>query len=150
MISKEPFSTELYTLVRKNMKGMYEGSGMGWVRADKIEEMEDDELSYFVAREGDQLLGFVSFMHTEEEEKEVVYLYELQVGKGFQGEGLGKELMNIVIAEAQKSGKPIMLTVFLMNVKAVEFYTKIGFSRAEKGPEVGRGVRGWMQMVLSP
>lgn len=147
MISKEPFSIQLYNLVRKNMKGMYEGSGMGWNRVDKIEEMEDEDLQYHVARDSENsILGFISFMHTVEDDQKVVYLYELQVVKGFQGKGVGKGLMEVVLAESQRSKRSIMLTVFLMNERAVGFYRKYGFQRVGRGPQEGRRVRGWMQM----
>lgn len=147
-ISKEPFSIQLYNLVRKNMKGMYEGSGMGWNRVDKMEEMEDEELEYHVARDADNdsIIGFISFMHTVEDDQKVVYLYELQVVKGFQGKGVGKGLMEVVLAESQRSKRSIMLTVFLMNERAVGFYKKYGFQRLGRGPQEGRRVRGWMQM----
>lgn len=147
MITKEPFSIPLYTLVRKNMKGMYEGSGMGWNRVDKLEEMEDPDLEYHVARNPNgELLGFISFMHTVEEGQKVVYLYELQVVKGSQGKGLGKGLMEVVLAESESCQRNIMLTVFLMNQRAVTFYKKYGFQRIGRGPQEGRRVKGWMQM----
>jgi ribosomal protein S18 acetylase RimI-like enzyme len=145
-ISPEPYTADLYKLVRKNMKGMYEGSGMGWNRVDKIDEMEDEELAYHVARENGEMLGFVSFMHTVEDDVEVVYLYELQVAKGRQGHGVGKELMRVVIDEARACGRPIMLTVFLMNERAIGFYRRYGFERVGRGPQEGKRVRGWMQM----
>lgn len=123
---------------------------MGWNKQDKLDEMDDPDLVYFAIRdEQTKLLAFVSYMHTTEDDREVVYLYELQVIKESQGKKLGKQLMDIVIEESLTTHKPIMLTVFLMNSRAIAFYAKLGFLGSEPEVAAGKRVLGWMQMERS-
>jgi len=64
----------------------------------------------------------------DEPEHPVLYLYELQVDAACQGQGLGRHLMSMLVAIANKwSMWKVLLTVFKTNTKAVAFYKSIGF-----------------------
>lgn len=145
-------STALYVLVRKNMKSLYEASGMGWNAKLKKAEMADPELVYYSAGSSDSpgaVAAFVSFMHSQEDGRDVVYLYEMQVSREHQGRGLGSQLMQVVVDEAARSNKPVLLTVFKQNRRALAFYVRHGFLEY---PELGvpaqssGRVRGWIQL----
>lgn len=75
-----------------------------------------------------QIVGFLSFMITDEEGAEVIYTYELDIHPSYQKLGLGKRLMVIMEAFGDKvQVEKSMLTCFDSNVGARRFYEKIGY-----------------------
>jgi len=76
----------------------------------------------------DQLVGFLSFMITDEEGAEVIYTYELDIHPSYQKLGLGKKLMVIMEAFGDKvQVEKSMLTCFNSNIGARRFYENIGY-----------------------
>ncbi|TPX32627.1 hypothetical protein SmJEL517_g04271 [Synchytrium microbalum] len=63
------------------------------------------------------------------EEVAVVYCYELQLEAEAQGRGLGHHLMELMEQVGRVTGMyKSMLTVFKSNTRAIEFYSKRGYS----------------------
>ena len=59
---------------------------------------------------------------------QVLYIYEIQVGEGARGMGVGQRLMKEVEAEARhKNMAKVLLTVFKRNHAAIHFYKKGDF-----------------------
>jgi ribosomal protein S18 acetylase RimI-like enzyme len=59
---------------------------------------------------------------------QVLYIYEIQVGQGARGMGVGQRLMKEVEAEARhKNMAKVLLTVFKRNHAAIHFYKKGDF-----------------------
>ncbi|KAJ6017842.1 hypothetical protein N7451_001221 [Penicillium sp. IBT 35674x] len=82
------------------------------------------------------VLGFLSFMITYEDGKEVVYCYEIHLAAAGRGRGLGALLM----ARMEEIGRSVgvekaMLTVFRSNVVACRFYEKVGYVVDEYSPQ---------------
>ena len=87
------------------MEGPY---GSEWAAEEKVKrrEMVAPEARYiFVHWNANEmmednaptpLLGFLHYRFTLEEEKPVLYLYELQLDSSVQGKGLGKFLMQLI------------------------------------------------------
>lgn len=74
-----------------------------------------------------KIVGFLSFMVTEEEEQHVIYIYELQLAQSSQNQGLGKSLLSIAEGYGRAAGMPkAMLTCFTENVSAMRFYHRNG------------------------
>ncbi|KAJ8559761.1 hypothetical protein K7X08_003819 [Anisodus acutangulus] len=70
-----------------------------------------------------QLVAFVHYRFTIEEEIPVLYVYELQLEHRVQGKGLGKFLMVLIELIAQKSKmRAVVLTVQKANMIAMNFY----------------------------
>lgn len=68
-------------------------------------------------------------------------VFGISVAKEFRGEGLGKELMRLVIEEAEENLiglKVITLGVFESNVVGLEMYKKFGFVEYGRLPEGSR------------
>jgi ribosomal protein S18 acetylase RimI-like enzyme len=90
--------------------------------------------------------GFLSFMVTHEAGFAVLYIYEIHLVASARGKGLGQHLIGLVEAIAQRLGpaiEKIMLTCFVANIRAVEFYRKSGFIVDDSSPEA-RQTRGKM------
>ncbi|KAK9471518.1 uncharacterized protein V1510DRAFT_420142 [Dipodascopsis tothii] len=130
---------QCFNLIESNLKHLYRQSALGWSSVDKQEEMREQGLIYVTLSQHEhhatRVLGFVSFMHTEENGEDVVYCYEIQLASRIQGLGVGKSLMQVVESYAAHCAAPkCMLTVFSAN-RAVEFYRKIGYTLAENSPQ---------------
>lgn len=101
-----------------------------------------------------EVLGFLSFMTTYEDGKEVLYCYELHVHPSLQGRGIGRYLMVLFEETASRIGlTKAMLTVFKVNVVALTFYERLGYEVDEYSPEPRRLRNGTVKesdyMILS-
>jgi len=74
----------------------------------------------------------VGVLRVEDGPDEVV-LHEVQVCPGFQGQGIGTEIVRGVMAQAQRRGVPLRLRVFQMS-RAVQFYGRLGFLEEGRTP----------------
>ncbi|WP_179354382.1 GNAT family N-acetyltransferase [Winogradskyella vidalii] len=58
-----------------------------------------------------------------------IYIENLILGKKFQNDGFGTEIMNLLIKEAEKEKKLIGLRVLKENKRAKKFYENLGFEQ---------------------
>lgn len=130
----------------------YKRSKSGWKSNAKRKEMRLLDLKYLLVKNGDQIEGFCSFMPTTEDEYFVIYCYEIHLAPSLQGQviesaledsrltsnstGLGKMLMNFLDTVGRKipNVEKVMLTCFLSNAKALQFYQKLGYETDEYSP----------------
>ncbi|CAH9061615.1 unnamed protein product [Cuscuta epithymum] len=147
-------------LLKENMRGPY---GSEWPTEEKVKrkEMVAPEARYIfvyeipsanpsgipavgyqdsdevkTADDKCQVVGFVHYRFTIEEEIPVLYVYELQLEQRVQGKGLGEYLMQLMelIGSKSKMGA-VVLTVQKANVVAMKFYTsKLGYSVSSISP----------------
>ncbi|KAL9234587.1 hypothetical protein vseg_009443 [Gypsophila vaccaria] len=138
-------------LLKVNMERHY---GMEWPAEEKVKyrEINASEARYIfvyknrtlgscekkisMSEDNLDIVGFVHYRFTLEEDLPVLYIYELQLESDIQGMGLGRFLMQLLELIAQKSGMAaIVLTVQKRNVSAMFFYTsKMGYSVAATSP----------------
>lgn len=145
----------------------YAASSGGWSRAKKRKEMKLPDMKYLILRddaghapnalqgedpaEADEpsapagrgnktdVLGFLSFMVTYEDGKDVVYCYEIHLSPRTRGRGLGALLMTRMEEIGRLVGlEKAMLTVFKANATAREFYEKGGYEVDEYSPQPRR------------
>lgn len=130
-------------LFEANMKEQYEGSDWGYDAAAKARELFEPEARYLLAESNDsdgaddgELLAFAHFRFVDDDDVEVLYVYELQVAERAQRRGLGKFLMAALLLVARRQRmKLVVLTVFKSNAAALAFYQrKVGFSVDETSP----------------
>ena len=82
----------------------------------------------FIATEAESGLGFASF-GSDSDDLTKGHLFSLYVSPESAGKGVGSKLLNEVISELGKIGKPeITLWVFKENPTAIGLYRKFGFS----------------------
>ena len=89
-----------------------------------------DPAGFFVAKLGDNVVGFISCHANWEDYREgkVCEVHEFAVKKDFQSKGIGKALLQKVIDYAiSLSSRKLMLWVGEGNEKAINMYLKRGF-----------------------
>lgn len=140
-----------FRLIKSTVASAYASSGKGWSASKKRKEMRLPDMKYLILRRGSrdrtpteseeypregQLLGFLSFMVTYEDGREVLYCYEIHLSPEAQGHGLGKQLMMRYEDIGQRIGlEYVMLTVFKSNAKAMRFYERLGYVLDDFSPE---------------
>lgn len=83
----------------------------------------------------ESVAGYVAFYANDVETK-TAYISNIGVLEEYQEKGIGGDLLDVVIDNAQKEGMcKIRLEVLNSNEKAIDFYRHKGFSFAEKGKE---------------
>lgn len=149
-------------LIELTSSEAYAASSGGWSRPKKRKEMKLPDMKYLIVRgeaqshtptdpsETDQpsetrdagdanVLGFLSFMVTYEDGKEVIYCYEIHLAPTARGRGLGGMLMGRMEEIGRRVGvEKAMLTVFKSNVTARRFYQKSGYVVDEYSPQPRR------------
>lgn len=121
-------TTQVFNLVKDNMKSLYEASDWGWNEGEKRKEMMEERARYLLVTESGKtdIVGMVHFrFDLGDDDVEVLYCYEIQLLETFRGKGLGKLLMMSLelmgkVAKMQK----VVLTVFKDNEKGVKFFTE--------------------------
>jgi N-alpha-acetyltransferase 40 len=128
----------------------YQASEKGWSKPRKLREMRHPAMKYMLLlpsplplTEGedetgdpDHIVGFLSFMITEEDGFEVIYCYELHLQPKLQGKGVGKRMMEVMEIIGDRIGlEKAMLTVFRSNVSALKAYGSWGYRVDEFTPE---------------
>lgn len=113
----------------------YNNSEIKWSPSKKRREMKLPDMKYILVTEQDHVVGFVSFMVTYEDGNEVVYIYEIHFSPDWRAKGLGRKLMDVVEVIGRNVGvTKVMLTVFKANIRAVQWYIKLGYAEDEFSP----------------
>ncbi|KAG9644598.1 hypothetical protein KCV04_g4179, partial [Aureobasidium melanogenum] len=104
----------LFELIRHTSYKDYQASSQGWDDENKLDEMKDNDMRYLIVRLKDNqlpelekrwskdadldqsIIGFLSFMITQEDEENVIYIYEIHISEHFRDCGLGRHLFNMV------------------------------------------------------
>ncbi|KAJ5708308.1 hypothetical protein N7488_008109 [Penicillium malachiteum] len=95
----------------------------------------NDEIGDATENDNGGVLGFLSFMITYEDGKEVIYCYEIHLSSAVRGQGFGALLMSRMDDIGKLVGlEKAMLTVFRSNVAACRFYEKLGYEVDECSP----------------
>ncbi|CAG8228840.1 unnamed protein product [Penicillium olsonii] len=128
-------------LVEQTSSEAYTASSTGWSRPKKRKEMKLPDMKYLIVRgessgpSARDVTGFLSFMVTYEDGKEVVYCYEIHLSPTVRGQGIGKLLMERMEGVGRAVGlEKVMLTVFRSNGVATRFYERLGYGVDEYSP----------------
>jgi N-acetylglutamate synthase-like GNAT family acetyltransferase len=79
---------------------------------------------YFLADIDGEVAGVISFRQREER----MYIETLVINKGYQGNGVGTQLVQFAKEFAKKQGFNILRVCSFYEYKTVDFYLKQGFS----------------------
>ncbi|KAM0667487.1 hypothetical protein ACQRIU_003352 [Beauveria bassiana] len=149
-----------FGLVERTSSHDYRRAAGGWHSEAKRAEMRSPGLRYILVRgaaaeeatassdesatensgDGGEIRAFTSFMPTWEDNKPVVYCYEIHLLPELEGTGLGRLLMSHVTTAADRIGAlhKTMLTCFTANARARRFYEKLGFAVDDSSPRPRR------------
>jgi [ribosomal protein S18]-alanine N-acetyltransferase len=107
-----------------------------WTRAMYRDELaRTDTRHYLVAEDGDQVVGYAGLIAYDDE----AHVATIGVRTARQGEGIGAQLLDALLAEADRRGAPVvLLEVRADNELAQGLYRRRGFA------EIGRR-RGYYQ-----
>ena len=148
-----------FALIEFTSSRDYDGSAAGWSASKKRKEMKLPDMRYLLLRNtpgantdvddcgrqsktddtltlNKHIAGFLSFMVTYEDRKEVIYCYEIHLSPRAQGLGLGNMLMLTMEEIGKRIGlEKAMLTVFKSNVRAMDLYQRsLGYVVDEYSP----------------
>jgi ribosomal protein S18 acetylase RimI-like enzyme len=119
------YQKQIIDLFESNMKTLYEQSKDGYKRNEKEKELFSHQSRYLIILSANSIIAFAHFRFDVDYGNRVLYLYELQVNMKYQGQGLGKWMIEQLKIFCQKTQMTkIVLTVQKMNTKAIDFYMK--------------------------
>ncbi|KIY72800.1 acyl-CoA N-acyltransferase [Cylindrobasidium torrendii FP15055 ss-10] len=128
----------MFSLLEAGVKDRLAASSMGWDETEKWEEVFSPLSRYIlvVATENENLAAFCHFRFEHEDEWDILYCYEVHVHQAWRRRGLGRALLNqlVAVGEAQKM-KRLLLTVLNSNPEAHALYQGFGFKMDEDTPE---------------
>ena len=139
-----------FSLIESTSATTYKASSTGWSVTKKRKEMKLLDMKYLLLKSLSQqchsvrstgsrigsIKGFLSFMITTEDEREVLYVYELHLCEEMRGKGAGKWMMRQVEKIGRRAGlEKTMLTVFRSNEAAIRFYKTLGYEKDKYSPE---------------
>ena len=84
---------------------------------------------YFVYEQGGELFGCIAADHTGDSEVE---LYWIHVAQQHRGKGVGRDLVNYLIASLEPSITTLYVTTFQNYTPTLAFYKALGFTEHEK------------------
>ena len=119
------YKKQIVDLFENNMKDFYEQSNDGYNSIDKRNELFSNQSRYLIILVENVIIAFVHFRFDMDYGNRVLYLYELQINMKYQGQGLGKWIIEQLKLICQKTQMmKIVLTVHKINQKAIDFYMK--------------------------
>ncbi|KAJ5142856.1 uncharacterized protein N7515_001643 [Penicillium bovifimosum] len=139
---KEMKLPDMKYLILRDLPNLRSNSSGTDAAAEKQSEVTDgkavenrDELVQTGNSGSPNVLGFLSFMVTYEDGKEVVYCYEIHLSPTARGRGVGRVLMERMEGIGRAVGlEKAMLTVFKSNEVARRFYERLGYEVDEFSP----------------
>lgn len=104
--------------------------------AKSLEKQISEGAKFLIVMSGELPVGYVSFSKVEEGE---FFLHKFYVDTDQHRKGIGTEIFNEVIALMDQP-KSITLTVNRQNIKAINFYFKVGFTiKSAEDFDIGNG-----------
>jgi len=102
------------------------------------------------AHRGHEVLGFASFGDFRSWPGYAFTVeHTVHVAAGHRGAGVGRALMEALLAEGRAAGKHVMVGgIDAENVASIRFHQKLGFREVARMPEVGRKFERWLDLVL--
>lgn len=130
---------DILKILEVNMKDKYIENNWGWSISKKKKEFLDSSTRLLIIRqsESNKMVGYLSFRFLLEDNKPVLYVYEIQILKEFRGNKFGRHLLILSELLANKFKMSfVMLTVFKNNVKAQKFFRCLNFKNDENSPKL--------------
>ena len=119
------------------MDHFYNQSGWNLDKQEKMKDLLADWMRMIVVKLENEIVAFAAFRFDMDEDRPVVYLYELHVRSDMQGKRIGDHLLRLleVIAQCHAMDR-VVLTTLKCNPRALQFYLKRGFEVDETSPSI--------------
>lgn len=140
----------LFTSTFTQSEGASEGRMIGQLAKALMETVHEDDIFVFSALAGGKIAGTIIFTRlTYPADKRIVFLLSpVAVAPGFQGKGVGQQLLRHGLETLRQSGVDVVLTYGDIN-----FYAKVGFAQISeeiaKAPMVLSYPDGWLGQSLA-
>jgi L-amino acid N-acyltransferase len=121
---------------------------------DRLEWFKDrvaKDFPVLVADHADTIAGFATYGEWRGSWAGYFYTVEhsIHVAAGLRGQGVGSQLMQVLIERAKKQGKHVMLGgVDAANEQSLKFHRSLGFEPVSHFKEVGRKFDRWLDLVF--
>lgn len=102
-----------------------------------LEEIAAGNRIHLLAFAEEKLVANAEVRRVTKSRKRELHVSELSisVAKDWRGQGIGREILQVLIHEARSMGLRVLtLTIFANNTKAIELYRKLGFKVAGEIP----------------
>lgn len=113
----------------------------------------DEHEAVFVAEEEGEVVGVAAFGWFRDVVKRPGYRFTVEntvhVREDRWGSGVGRQLMEALVAEARRQGKHAMIAaVDGANEASIRFHERLGFVEVARMPEIGAKFGRWQDLVL--
>ena len=116
---------------------------LGFVRRPALlEAIKHEEV--FVAQQGRQVVGFVYYHHRRDGQ---TTLYDVAILPACRSVGIGRALIDAVVAETGALGKEALVLRCPVDLPANGFYARLGFERWKEEPGKRRGLVVWRLLI---
>lgn len=73
--------------------------------------------------------------------RDCIEIRHIEILPGYQGRGIGSEIIRDVLREAREAGLPVVLTVLSLNHPARRLYERLGFREVERFDAGPKGIK---------
>ena len=104
-----------------------------------------------IAVEGTQVLGFASYGEWRGAWAGYKFTVEhtVHIDAGHRGHGMGRQLMEALIARAERAGLHVMIgAIDAENTASLRFHERLGFARVAHFRETGYKFGRWLDLVF--
>ena len=121
----------LYSVYSVTMRDVIEQT-WGWDEAWQLAEFHRrfGRFNVSVIEAGSRAVGGLLL----EERPDSLYVHELQIAPAFQGRGIGREVVKMMIEQGARRGLPVTLSVVSANPRARSLYERLGFRVTQVEP----------------
>ena len=116
-------------------------------RMEVAADLKSDEYIAYAVWETEKIIGFVSVVKKLTEHRIVLEI--IQVDRAFRGQGIGRQLFELAVAEAKKAGAKELYISACCSEETVNFYKAMGAKVTDNPiPEIAEAEPYDIQMTL--
>lgn len=134
-----------FKVTEETSADMARATSIGWDSDRKLAEMREEHMRHLVIQSATgSPVAFSSFMVSEEDGIDVIFVYDIHVVAESRRKGYAATLMQVMEeVGCLTKMKEVMLSVFVANPGAIEFYSKQGYTKYkdEKHPKERKRLR---------
>lgn len=131
----EDYIDWIVALTAENTVEFYRNA-WGWSKRSKFFEISEESACFLIAVIDDTPIGFVHFRFEVQDRMFTLFVYDIEVDKDFQGNGLGTFLLNAIESIGREMKADCLMTMlFKANTPGIDFFMKNGFISSRISPE---------------